>query len=563
MTPAPLPQHIGRYELLEFLGGGMSHVYRAKDTTIGRSVALKILTPEGCADNDVRERFLQEARMAGNVSHENIINVYDYGEAEGRPFLVMEFLRGEDLGTLIREQRLGTTQDKLRIALKVARALEYVHEQKIVHRDIKPDNVRVTSTGVVKLMDFGIAKVEGLARTQAGFVLGTPYYMAPEQVRGEEITPRVDVYSFGILLYEMFAGSKPFKVEELVQIFHCILNVPIDLAPLCASGVPENVISLIARTTAKDPAARPQSATEIVHEIERMLGTDATTITPVTLPSVPAEKKKPLGLWIGIGAAVVAVLATVAFVTLHKSTPAAAVPKAGMTESKAIPAKLAFASGDMLLVAAGDALLGEKKQPAAVHAFYIDQTEVSNRAYARYCQQTGTPAPSGLQSADPDHPVVNVSFEEAANFARWANKRLPTGVEWEKAARGTDGRQFPWGNEYVPKSANLDGTALAPVHSFELGASPSGALNLFGNVWEWVDQRATPTAEDLKAIARGLKAMRPPLSPAEPYYFIRGGSYKWDAPKATWSSLMWDGIMFPARAKAPDVGFRCAIDMPQ
>ncbi len=574
MTPAPLPQRIGRYELLEFLGGGMSHVYRARDTTIGRAVALKILTPEGCADQDVRERFLQEARMAGNVSHENIINVYDYGEAEGRPFLVMEFLQGEDLGTLIREQRTGNTQGKLRIALKVARALEYVHEQKIVHRDIKPDNVRVTALGAVKLMDFGIAKVEGLARTQAGFVLGTPYYMAPEQVRGEQITPLVDVYAFGILLYEMFAGVRPFRVDELVQIFNCILNVPIDVAPLRQAGTPEEVIRLIERTTAKDPAVRPQSAAAIVQEIENLLGAYEARTTPAPMPAMqptvvsPAAitRKRPLGLWIGIGGALAVVVAAVAFLALrdkHATVTPQAAAAVSQPVTRTTPAKLALPSGDMLLVPAGDALLGEKKEPVSTHAFYIDQTEVSNRAYAEYGKQTGTAMPGSIGSADRDKPVVNVSFEDAANFAKWAGKRLPTGAEWERSARGTDGRLFPWGDQYAKGRANLDGNSLARVHSFDAGAGPSGALNLFGNVWEWVDQRATPSADDVREIARGLKNIKPALSLTEPYYFIRGGSYKWDAPKEMWSHLMWDGIVFPAWAKAPDVGFRCAMDVPK
>ena len=179
----------------------MSHVYRARDTVIGRTVALKILTEAGCEDAEAKERFLAEARMAGNISHDNVLSIYDFGEDEQhRPFMVMEFLKGEDLRHAIKDGHTGELRDKLKIAVQVARALAYIHTQKIIHRDIKPENVNLSPTGVVKLMDFGIAKTQGLQMTRAGYVLGTPYYMAPEQVTGQAITEQVDVYAFGVLL---------------------------------------------------------------------------------------------------------------------------------------------------------------------------------------------------------------------------------------------------------------------------------------------------------------------------------------------------------------------------
>src|SRR5215510_7780523 len=166
-----LPARIGKYELEEFLGGGMSHVYRARDTVIGRTVAVKILTEQGCADDEVKARFLAEARMAGNLSHDNILSIYDFGEDEQkRPFMVMEFLRGEDLRSAIRNGKTGDLGNKLGIAVQVAKALQYTHSQKIVHRDIKPENIHINGSGVAKLIDFGIAKTEGLQMTRAGYV---------------------------------------------------------------------------------------------------------------------------------------------------------------------------------------------------------------------------------------------------------------------------------------------------------------------------------------------------------------------------------------------------------
>ena len=227
-----LPARLGKYELQEFLGGGMSHVYRAFDTVIGRTVAVKILVEPASQDPDARDRFLAEAQTAARVTHENVISIYDFGtDPEKGLFMVMEFLQGEDLRHAIKNGHTGDLRSKLEIALQIARALDYIHKNRIIHRDIKPENVHINAAGVVKLMDFGIAKSEDLSRTQPGYVLGTPYYMAPEQVRGEQLTGLVDVYAFGVLLFELLTGQKVFVADSVDRIFYSILNVPLDVAP--------------------------------------------------------------------------------------------------------------------------------------------------------------------------------------------------------------------------------------------------------------------------------------------------------------------------------------------
>ena len=265
------PARVGKYELEQFLGGGMSHVYRAKDSVLGRRVALKILTEAGMADSEAKARFLLEARMASNISHENIISVYDFGEDQGRPYIVMEFLEGESLRDAIRGGHTGSFAQRLKLALQVGRALDYIHSRKIIHRDIKPENIHLDAAGKIKLMDFGIAKSEGVQLTRAGFTLGTPFYMAPEQVLGRPLTPQADVYAFGVLLFELLTGSKPIAGDSIEQIFQNILYEPVNLAPLKALGFPAPVIDLVAHCTAKQVAHRAQSLGWVCDEIEHIL----------------------------------------------------------------------------------------------------------------------------------------------------------------------------------------------------------------------------------------------------------------------------------------------------
>ncbi len=265
------PSRIGKYEVEEYLGGGMSRVYRAKDSVLGRRVALKILAESVASDPEVKARFLQEARLASSIAHENIIAVYDFGEEEGRPFMVMEFLEGESLRDAIEKRRTGDFARRLQIALQVGRAIGYIHLKKIIHRDIKPENIHLDALGRAKLMDFGIAKPDGMQLANTGFTLGTPYYMSPEQVLGEDVTIQADVYSFGVLLYELLAGKKPIEAENFEKIFHKILYDPLNLEPLHEAAVAPAAIDLIRKCMAKPPAERPQGFGIVCGAIEETL----------------------------------------------------------------------------------------------------------------------------------------------------------------------------------------------------------------------------------------------------------------------------------------------------
>ena len=285
-----LPARIGKYELQEFLGGGMAHVYRARDTVLGREVALKMLTEAGCSNEDAKARFLLEARMASNIVHENVIRIYDFGEEHGKPFIVMEFLRGESLREAMKNDHVGDLHNRLRIALQIAKALECIHTQRIVHRDVKPENIHIDQSGQVRLVDFGIAKAPDLSLTRAGFTLGTPYYMAPEQVLGQQVTGAVDVYAFGVVLFELLTGLKAISGDTVEKIFTQILYEPLNLEPLHAIGAPQPIFDLVTNCTAKTPADRPPGFAVISAEIDRIL---KLPVAPAPAPRAPAPSGLP------------------------------------------------------------------------------------------------------------------------------------------------------------------------------------------------------------------------------------------------------------------------------
>jgi serine/threonine-protein kinase len=524
------PQRIGKYELEQFLGGGMSHVYKARDTVIGRTVAVKVLTPAASEDPEAKARFLREAQMAGGIAHENIMSVYDFGEDQGRPFMVMEFLRGEDLRSAMKNGRTGDLAARLRIAIQVAKALEHIHEHKIIHRDIKPENIHISATGTVKLVDFGIAKTEELSLTRPGFTMGTPFYMAPEQVTGRDVTYLSDVYAFGILLFELLTGTKPISGDNVEQLFARILHEQVDLTPLRQAGVPEPVCNLVGRCIAKAPADRPQGLGIVRRELEQVLEP----------PALAAAAKHRWTLPVAAIVVLAAVLGLY-FALRPKPEP----PVAKKVELSAI---LSTPAGEMVLI-----------PDASPAPFYIDRTEVSNDAYARFCNEKQLPLPPSFPKDQPTLPVVNVTFVDAQEFAKWAGKRLPGKAEWERAARGADSRAYPWGNAKDSSLANVaDNTALTthalmPVNSFQQGASSYGVLQMAGNAWEFVDERVAPSPGALQAYA---KLLTPSPTADEPWYTIHGGAF--DIPLIANAAFEWSAI--PARYRAPDIGFRCAKD---
>ncbi len=265
---------IGKYKVLEKLGeGGMGVVYKAFDANMHRDVAIKVISEQQFAKPEVKKRFYQEARSAGKLSHENITIVFELGEVEGQPFIVMEYLTGTDLATLIAQKEPLTLNEKLDYALQICRGLEYSHAQYIIHRDIKPANIKILDNGRVKIMDFGLAKPFEGNLTRDGAMVGTTHYMAPEQIQDELIDNRSEVFSFGALFYELLSFKRPFEGDDPNSVMYKIVHE--QPAPIDDDKI-ENVSSIkniVSKCLEKNADARYQSFMEITAHLEEVLRT--------------------------------------------------------------------------------------------------------------------------------------------------------------------------------------------------------------------------------------------------------------------------------------------------
>ncbi len=262
----------GRYELQEELGrGAMGVVYKAFDPMIGRTVAVKTmkLTEEGSgmARPELVARFQTEARAAGQLVHPNIVIIYDAGETEGLYYITMEFVEGRSLQSLIDQKQPFPLPRVMRIMGQVCSALDFAHQRNVVHRDVKPANIVLAADDTVKVTDFGTAKILQLGTTQSGTIVGTPSYMSPEQIKGKPIDGRADVFSLGVILYELVTGEKPFPGESITTVIYKIVNEePISPRELDSSVHP-GLSAVIAKALCKDPDARYQSCKELMQEL--------------------------------------------------------------------------------------------------------------------------------------------------------------------------------------------------------------------------------------------------------------------------------------------------------
>ncbi len=285
MVPLPGPSKIGKYDVEERVGeGAMGVVYRAVDPVLKRRVAIKVMSDAFAQNDDLRERFLREAQAAGSLQHPNVITIYDFGDVDGHPYIAMEFVEGQDLAELIAHQVPLSVVDKLDLAIGVLQGLAYAHKRGIVHRDIKPANIRVDDEGKARIMDFGVAHLASSNMTKSGVMLGTPSYMAPEQIVGGKVGPQTDVFSVGAVLYELLTGARPFDGGTLQAVMYRVLSE--NPAPLSSvvPGLPARLNDVVMRALAKDAENRYSSALDMANDLLAVRAAiDASTASPGTL----------------------------------------------------------------------------------------------------------------------------------------------------------------------------------------------------------------------------------------------------------------------------------------
>lgn len=293
----------GRYQIVGELGrGSMGVVYQGFDPVIGRTVAIKTMLPEGLSPQEFQEykaRFQREAMAAGILAHPNIVTVYDFGEDNGILYLAMEYLEGKSLEKIVQEQTVLPLETILPIYDQVCGALDHAHRNKIVHRDIKPANIMILYSGLVKVTDFGIAKMMSMGMTQAGQILGTPNYMSPEQVKGRQIDGRSDIFSLGVILYELVTGEKPFGGQNITTVIYKIINEnPIPPRELDAS-IPAGLSYVISKALAKNPDERYQTCREMAEDLRNYRNLDGGVIpqSTVVLKTSPVPLETPERTW--------------------------------------------------------------------------------------------------------------------------------------------------------------------------------------------------------------------------------------------------------------------------
>ena len=317
---------LGRYQIRELIGeGAMACVYKAYDPEINRALAIKLLKAQLRLDGEYRNRFLREAKGAGVLSHPNIVTVFDVGEDQGHPYIAMELVEGQTLAEELKARKAISTKDIVEIGIQLARALDYAHKKGIVHRDVKPGNImRLTDTNTIKVADFGICRIDGsdtadaTQQTQIGNVLGTPHYMSPEQVVGEKVDSRSDLFSAGVVLYQLLTGHLPFEGDTLISVAYKITKTDPPSLDKVRGDLPLSLRRIIERALKKQPEKRFQSGEEFAQALVGVARELAEEGQKQGRRGIPLAVR-----WAATMAAVVAVTMTLTATVLYKQQYAA------------------------------------------------------------------------------------------------------------------------------------------------------------------------------------------------------------------------------------------------
>jgi eukaryotic-like serine/threonine-protein kinase len=543
---------IGNVRIEKLLArGGMAEVYLGSHLNLERPVAIKLLHSYIEEEPLLLERFHREAKVVAGLRHPNIVQIFDFDTIDGHPYLVMEYLKGPTLATYLRhlhQQKKRLPFDQVaRLLDQVSTALDYAHGQGVVHRDIKPGNIILhdksedipldrplpEDVGAV-ITDFGLVRIMNTAsQTATGTVSGTPAYMSPEQARGDQTDHRTDIYSLGIVLYEMLAGRVPFEADSTLTVLH----MQIHTTPPPIVGIPAKIQDVIDRALQKNPDDRYQNSRALAVDYDRSsrMSAQATRLPePTAINTIAIEDSPPLKIeprskpktelprepeplpkpdrsraWIGVGVLSLICLSLLAvggyrlFVaspTTPKSTETLSpqIPNTGVSplpsETSALPEPT-----KMVKVDAGTYDVGRDpadeyhsaSQSISLSEYWIDQYQTTNAEYEQYLAETGAPEPV-VWPAEANHPVRGVSWDQATAYCGWRNKRLPNEAEWEAAGRGPgpDPQLYPWGDDPTDGGNALQ---LPNENTYEVGSqyfnvSPLQVYDMVGNVWEWVGE---------------------------------------------------------------------------
>ncbi len=509
------PKKIGKYDIIAPLGkGAMGVVYKAYDPGIGRHVALKTvqLSLLEAHDSEVARRFQREAQAAGNLNHPNIVAIYEFGEDAGRAFIAMEYVEGRTLADLFNEGHKFIISEIHRILSGVLAALDYSHHMGVIHRDIKPGNIMMDNAGTVKVMDFGVARIESSNLTQVGTIIGTPRYMSPEQLLGDSGDPRSDLYSTGILLYELLTCERAFDGSSFVSVSYKVIHSDLLPPSLLRPTVPDVWDELLAKACAKQADHRYQSADKFLADLEQSLlprkevhedsfhAPDATTQrisepSPSSRPddgrkAPPLKKKGRKMIPVMILMAIIVSIALSIWKMRHQSETIAPVAKSppGKTfkDCDACPEMVVLPAGDFLQGSAdtdenGDANESPEHLVSVDYTLAVSRYEITRGEFARFVEEIGHQGGgcstyNGSWEMDPErswqspgfeqndrHPATCISWNDAQAYIQWLSKktdqeyRLLSASEWEYAA--TSGQEKTKGLVPLPSpdcdSANV------------------------------------------------------------------------------------------------------------
>lgn len=545
------PAKIGKYDIIESLGqGAMGIVYKGFDPLIQRYVALKTIQPGFLEPQDEESslRFQREAQAAGNLSHPNIVAIYEYGEDTGRAFIAMEYVEGRTLGELLKQNHRFALKDIHSILASVLSALEYSHNMGVIHRDIKPGNIMLDETGTVKVMDYGVAHIQSSDMTLTGTIIGTPGYMSPEQLMGEHVDPRSDLYSTGVVLYELITGERAFTGATFSSVIYKVFNNDLSPPSRLKPTVPGALDGVIERACAKKPDERYPTANEFTTALNEALTpgiVSETTIdeTPTMIAGKPETplgvptNSKPFKTVIAVAVILAIGIALAAWLIKPADEKSVISPVATKTDTfkdcDICPEMEVIPPGQFFQGSSSEANGLPAEQPRRLvnidYLLAVSRYEITRAQFAEFASDTGFKA-SGCSvydgtwktvekrswespgfDQDDTHPATCVSWDDAVAYVHWLSKktgrsyRLLSASEWEYIAR--NGNDIPKNeNQNKRQLCNIANVAdqsaegvypgwkvfqcrdnhvhTAPVGSFK--ANALGIQDMTGNVFEWV-----------------------------------------------------------------------------